>query len=47
MNVHQLLYAIYQRRIDPAATITIKDMYEAGLFKNTKNGIKLLGKGLD
>lgn len=34
-------------RLDPSKTITLRDMYLAGLFHSARFGIKILSKGLE
>jgi large subunit ribosomal protein L15 len=43
----QILYAIFQGRIDPKQPITIKAMRDARLFKTAKYGVKVLARGAE
>lgn len=46
-NCNQLHYLIVKGRLDPTKVITIKDICRAGGVSKLRNGIKLLGKGLE
>lgn len=47
VNINKLMYYISAGRIDTSKTITIRDMYLAGIFHSAKFGVKILGKGLE
>jgi len=47
LNITKLMYYVQQGRLDASRTITIKDMYHAGMFSKVKYGVKLLGRGAE
>lgn len=47
VNCSDLVERIHQGRIDPNQKITIKHIYDAGLANGMKQGVKLLGKGIE
>jgi len=47
INMNEVMYAIHKGRIDTSKTITIRDLYLAGLFHTAKYGVKLLAKGAE
>jgi large subunit ribosomal protein L15 len=47
LNFNRLYYYIEKNRIDPSKVITIRDIFEAGVFSRIKHGVKLLAGGLD
>jgi large subunit ribosomal protein L15 len=47
LNIDKVHYLITKKRLDASKPITIKDLCRAGAVSNLKNGIKLLGKGLE
>ena len=47
VNLRKLQDWIAQGRIDPRRTITMKEMYDAGLVTRIRHGVKLLGQGAD
>jgi len=46
-NVHNLLYFIRKGRLDASKPITMKDMFEAGVFTEITYGVKILGRGAE
>ena len=47
VNFYKLYYHINKGRIDTNKTITIRDMFEAGISSRIKYGVKLLAGGLE
>lgn len=47
LNFSRLYYYIEKGRIDTNKPITIRDIFEAGVFSRIKHGIKLLSRGLE
>lgn len=47
LNIHKLHDLIRLKRIDPKKPITLRTLTHAGAVSSLKNGIKLLGKGLE
>lgn len=45
INLDRLIQFIIRGRIDPTKPITIKTMYDAGIFRKIKHGVKILGGG--
>lgn len=47
LNLGTLAYHIEKGNIDTSKTITMKDMFDAGLLSKVQYGVKLLSKGAD
>jgi len=47
VNCSDVVERIRQGRIDASKPITIKSLYDAGLVNGVKQGVKLLGKGIE
>ena len=47
LNFSKLYYYIEKGRIDTSKPITIRDMFESGIYSRIKHGVKLLARGLD
>ncbi|EGR30685.1 ribosomal protein, putative [Ichthyophthirius multifiliis] len=47
INIKNLMYFIQKGRIDATKPITMKVMFDAGLFHSAKYGIKIVGRGLN
>ena len=47
INLEDLQKCIDRKKIDPTKPINIKDLYNANLFGNVRDGVKLLGRGAD
>lgn len=45
INLCDIAYAVEKKRIDPTQTITINDLYNAGVMKKCEFGVKLLARG--
>lgn len=45
VNLSKIIYCINKGRLDPANTITIRDLVEAGAVSSPKCGVCLLGRG--
>eukprot|EP01017_Pseudomicrothorax_dubius_P027985 TRINITY_DN3284_c0_g1_i1.p1 TRINITY_DN3284_c0_g1~~TRINITY_DN3284_c0_g1_i1.p1 ORF type:complete len:303 (-),score=53.08 TRINITY_DN3284_c0_g1_i1:69-977(-) len=45
LNLDQLYYFVKKGRLDNSKTITIRDMWLAGVFPRVKHGVKILGRG--
>jgi large subunit ribosomal protein L15 len=45
LSFYRLYYFIQRQRIDTTKTITMRDLFEAGVFSNIKYGVKLLAGG--
>jgi large subunit ribosomal protein L15 len=44
-DFYRLYYYIAKNRLDPTQTITMKMLFECGMFGRIKHGVKLLGRG--
>lgn len=47
VNLRDIAYAVEKKRIDPTQTITINDLYNAGVMKKCDYGVKLLARGAE
>jgi large subunit ribosomal protein L15 len=47
INIDKIIYLIQKKRLDSKKTITIKDIFYAGGISKLKNGVKLLGRGVE
>ena len=47
INLETLLYLIEKKRIDTSKLITINDIFKARGISKVKDGVKLLGRGID
>lgn len=47
VNFTNLYYYIAKGRIDTSKAITMKDLFEAGMFSTTQYGVKLLARGVE
>lgn len=45
LNFYRLYYFIQRSRIDTTQPITMRDLFEAGVFSSVKYGVKLVGRG--
>eukprot|EP01015_Nassula_variabilis_P013691 TRINITY_DN2127_c0_g1_i5.p1 TRINITY_DN2127_c0_g1~~TRINITY_DN2127_c0_g1_i5.p1 ORF type:complete len:299 (+),score=41.88 TRINITY_DN2127_c0_g1_i5:125-1021(+) len=45
LNLSTLMYYVNTGKIDATRKITLRDMYQAGIFNSIKYGVKLLGRG--
>lgn len=46
VNLEKIVEFVKKNRLDNSKTITIKDLYDANLFKKTVYGVKILSKVL-
>ena len=47
LNLGKLAYHIEKGHLDTSKPITFKTLIEAGVLSKIKNGVKLLGKGME
>jgi large subunit ribosomal protein L15 len=47
LNLGKLAYHIEKGNLDTSKTIEMKDLLEAGVVSKVKDGVKILGKGLE
>lgn len=47
INLEKIIYLVKHGRLNPANTITIKDLFDCGAFKRVRYGVKVLSSVSD